>query len=110
MRNEEIAAALEELAELLALRGDNPFRIRAYQRAALVVRSHGRALAEAGSIEELDGLPGIGEDLAGKIIELSPQGICACWSACADRFPPACENCCNCRVSRQPACARCTVH
>ena len=34
LRNEDVAVAFDEMAELLAISGDNPFRIRAYQRAA----------------------------------------------------------------------------
>jgi DNA polymerase (family 10) len=67
---------LEQIASFLELRGENPFRIRAYRRAALTletlptrvataVASDGKALAE---------LPGIGADLAGKITELVTTG------------------------------------
>jgi DNA polymerase (family 10) len=68
--NEEIAAAFDEMAELLAIQGENPFRVRAYQRAAQVVRGLPRPLAEFGGTKELDALPGIGADLAAKIDEL----------------------------------------
>jgi DNA polymerase (family X) len=74
MRNEEVAAALEELAELLSLQAENPFRIRAYQRAAQVIRGHPHALAAYESAAELDALPAIGSDLAGKIWELLRTG------------------------------------
>jgi len=67
---EEIAAAFDEMAELLAIRGENPFRVRAYQRAAQVIRGLTRPLAEFRGTKELDALPGIGADLAAKIDEL----------------------------------------
>jgi len=72
--NEEVAAAFDEMAELLSIRGENPFRVRAYQRAAQTVRSLPRPLAELRSTRELDALPGIGADLAGKIDELIRTG------------------------------------
>lgn len=74
LRNEDVAVAFDEMAELLAISGENPFRIRAYQRAAQVVRTLPRALAEFGGPKELDQLPGIGADLAAKIQELLGTG------------------------------------
>lgn len=74
LRNEDVAVAFDEMAELLAISGENPFRIRAYQRAAQVVRTLPRPLAEFGGAKELDELPGIGADLAGKIQELLRTG------------------------------------
>jgi DNA polymerase (family 10) len=74
LRGEDVAAAFDEMAELLAIRGENPFRIRAYQRAAQVVRSLPRPLEELRDAGELDELPGIGADLAGKIDELLRTG------------------------------------
>ena len=74
LRNEDVAVAFDEMAELLAISGDNPFRIRAYQRAAQVVRTLPRLLAEFGGAKELDQLPGIGADLAAKIQELLRTG------------------------------------
>lgn len=66
MKNAQIAQAFNEIAELLELKGENPFRIRAYRRAALNVEGMAQDLA-ALSEAELAALPGIGKDLAGKI-------------------------------------------
>ena len=52
LHNEDVAAAFEEMSELLAIGGENPFRIRAYQRAAQVIRSLPRPLAELHGTEE----------------------------------------------------------
>ncbi|MCS6947183.1 MAG: DNA polymerase/3'-5' exonuclease PolX [Steroidobacteraceae bacterium] len=65
---EDLAAAFDEMADLLAIEGDNPFRVRAYRRAAQVVRGQPDDLfarIEAGF--DPDELPGIGPDLAEKI-------------------------------------------
>jgi DNA polymerase (family 10) len=78
MENVDVARMFQKVADLLELRGDNPFRIRAYRRAAVtlealptrvaaVVAADGKALAE---------LPGIGADLAGKIAEIVKTGRC----------------------------------
>jgi len=72
--NEEVASAFDEMAELLAIKGENRFRIGAYQRAAQLVRSLPKALSDFGSVEALDELPGIGPDLASKIDELLRSG------------------------------------
>jgi len=74
VHNEEIAAAFEEMADLLAIQGGNPFRIRAYQLAAQVVRGLPQELAGMPGAEEYAKLPGIGADLAGKIAELVRTG------------------------------------
>ncbi len=68
--NEAVAAAFDEMADLLAISGENRFRIGAYRRAARIVRTLPRALSEFAGIEELDQIPGIGPDLAAKIQEL----------------------------------------
>ena len=74
VHNEEIAAAFEEMADLLAIQGGNPFRIRAYQVAAQVVRGLPQELSGMNGAGEYQQLPGIGADLAGKIAELVRTG------------------------------------
>jgi DNA polymerase (family 10) len=74
IHNDEIAAAFEELADLLAIQAANPFRVRAYRRAAQVIRALPRELAGTRDPKELRGLPGIGPDLAGKIVEFCTSG------------------------------------
>ena len=85
VHNEEIARIFDEMAERLALQNENPFRIRAYQRAALSVRGQRRELSDlirqstdAGEEPRaaLDAVPGIGADLAGKILEIVTTGRC----------------------------------
>lgn len=68
VHNEDLAAAFDEMADLLALQAENPFRINAYRRASQIVR----ALPEELQIKiaagfDPDSLPGIGADLAAKI-------------------------------------------
>lgn len=75
IHNADIAAVFDEMADLLEIHGENPFRIRAYRTAARTMRDLGRdakALLEAG--QDLSELPGIGEDLAGKIREIVATG------------------------------------
>lgn len=75
MTKNEIAEVLEEIGMLLELKGENPFKIRAYGAGARVLESLEQEefvrLAEAG---ELDSVKGIGEALAQKITELYTTG------------------------------------
>jgi len=71
--NHAIARVLGEIADLLEIKGENPFKIRAYRAAADTVADSGGAVAtldEAG----LRALPGIGKDLAARIRELITTG------------------------------------
>lgn len=71
VHNKEIAEKFRKLADLLEIEGENQFRIRAYRRAAQTVESLPRSVSDMLDDEEdLSELPGIGDDLAGKI-----QGI-----------------------------------
>lgn len=70
--NTEIADALDQVADLLELEQANPFRIRAYRNAARVVRGLGTEVVTlVAQGKALSEMPGIGEDLAGKIQELA---------------------------------------
>ena len=75
VQNAEIAAMFDQAAELLEIEGENPFRVRAYRRAARVVEGLPQSVASllrAG--RDLSDLPGIGKDLAGKIAEIVKTG------------------------------------
>ena len=73
MKNQQIAKIFNELAQLLELKGESIFRIRAYRRAAQNIDSFSKDVAQC-SEEELLQLPGIGKDLAGKIKEYCETG------------------------------------
>jgi DNA polymerase (family 10) len=78
VHNADIAAIFNEIADLLEIRGDNPFRIRAYRNAARTIGGFGRelkTLSNAGT--ELPKLPGVGTDLAARIHEIVTTGHCA---------------------------------
>lgn len=68
MKNQEIAKIFNDIADILEIKSENPFRIRAYRRAAQNI--DGLAKDIAGMQEaELREIPGIGQDLADKIRE-----------------------------------------
>ena len=76
--NAEIAAVFEEIADILELEQANPFRIRAYRNAARILQAFPPDIAGLlASGQALPKLPGIGDDLAGKIGEIAATGGCA---------------------------------
>jgi DNA polymerase (family 10) len=80
----------DEMADLLELEGENPFRIRAYRNASRVARDLGRELsAMVADEEDLTKLPGIGKDLAQKIREIVVTGESAALRALEAQTPPA---------------------
>ena len=75
VHNTEIAEMFSRLAELLEIKGANPFRLRAYRKAAQTIESLPHSLASMlAEGTDLSELPGIGKDLAGKIQECIETG------------------------------------
>jgi DNA polymerase (family X) len=75
IQNSDVTEIFEKVADLLELEGENRFRVRAYRDAARTVGGHSRSVAEmVEEGEDLTDLPGIGEDLAGKIREIVETG------------------------------------
>jgi len=71
--NPGIARILREIADLLEIKGDNPFKIRAYRNGADITSNHPHDLAALDETE-LRQIPGIGKDLAGRIREIGRTG------------------------------------
>ncbi|MBS1127211.1 MAG: hypothetical protein H6Q93_1200, partial [Nitrospirae bacterium] len=73
MKNAGIAGIFNNIADLLEIKGENPFRIRAYRKAAFTVTALGKDLASLSEGELLE-IPGVGHDLASKIEEYLKTG------------------------------------
>ena len=73
MDNAAIARILREIADLLEIKGDNPFKIRAYRNGADIVGNHPHELSLLDEIG-LREIPGIGKDLAARIREIGQTG------------------------------------
>lgn len=77
MSNAEIARVLNEIAAILEIKGENPFKIRAYQRAAEAIGGLSQNAGQIRSQEDgLRSVPGVGESIAQKIEELLDTGKC----------------------------------
>jgi len=75
VQNPDVARLLDETADLLEIKGENPFRVRAYRNAARTVRDLPEPLADLVSAgRDLADYPGIGADLAGKIATIVTTG------------------------------------
>jgi len=76
MVNQEIAAVLEEVADLLEFQGANAFRIRAYRNAARTIHDLTESAADivADPNRSLCDIEGIGKDLAEKVATLVQTG------------------------------------
>ena len=88
VHNADVAAVFEEMADLLEIEGANPFRVRAYRFAARTLRDLPAEVEEmVAKGEDLTSLPGIGDDLAGKIKEILSTGTAAALEAQRKRVP-----------------------
>lgn len=75
--NRQIAEKLDEMAELLEIQGANPFRVRAYRRAAVALAELDRDLediAQSEGMEGLTALPTIGKGIAAAVWEMVHTG------------------------------------
>ena len=87
MDNLAIARVLAEIGDLLEIKGENPFKIRAYRNASETVAHETRRVASLTPAERLD-LPGIGKDIAAKIGELADTGAIRYHQELLQEFPP----------------------
>ncbi len=87
MQKEEVADILEEIGRMLALKDENPFKVRSYEDAARTISSLTTDLETVVENEELQDLEGIGEGLAGKIRELVETGSLEYYDNLREEIP-----------------------
>ncbi len=88
MTKEDIAAVLEKIATLLELKGENPFKIRAYTNAARALETFGATVSNFEDEEVVAKIPGIGKSIALKIRELAETGSLSYFQELSAEFPP----------------------
>ncbi len=86
MDNAAIARILREIADLLEIKNDNPFKIRAYRNGADIAANHPHDLARLDDTG-LREIPGIGKDLATRIREIAETGDAAFHRELIAEFP-----------------------
>ena len=74
MKNREIADLLEEMADILEFKGENPFKISAYRKASRIIGDLTQDIEEIAEQGKLKEIPGIGEGMAQKIVEYLKTG------------------------------------
>jgi DNA polymerase (family X) len=75
IQNHDVAAIFDKVADFLDIKGENPFRIRAYRNASRTVGSLSKSVSDmVARGEDLTRLPGVGQDLAAKIREIVETG------------------------------------
>ena len=89
MTKEGIAEVLEQIATLLELKDENPFKIRAYTNAARSLETFGGNLGDLKDQETLEKIPGIGKAIATKIKELAETGSLKFFEELRAEFPGA---------------------
>jgi DNA polymerase (family 10) len=88
MNKDEIADVLENIARLLELKGENPFKVRAYTQAARALETLAEPLETLISEDRLTAVDGIGKATGEKIAELSSHGRLAYYDDLREEFPP----------------------
>ena len=89
MTKAQIAEVLENIATLLELKDENPFKIRAYANAARAIEAWGGNMADLQDEEALKKMPGIGKAIAGKVKELATTGSLKYLEELRAEFPEA---------------------
>src|SRR5437870_7943588 len=88
MDKEQVAEILVNIATLLELKGENPFKSRAYQNAARALEGMTEPLDKVLAEERLDQIKGIGESIQKKISELVATGKLAYYEELRAATPP----------------------
>ncbi len=86
MENAHIARAFRQLADIMELHGENPFKVRSYQNAYLTIRKLPEPLEKQTS-EDWDQIPGVGQAISAKIGELLASGELSAYRKLADQTP-----------------------
>jgi DNA polymerase (family 10) len=87
MQNADVARVLSEIGILLEIKGENPFKVRAYERAAEAVAGLTEDVAAVRGRGELRSIPGVGQSIAEKIEEMLDTGDCQEHRELLKEFP-----------------------
>lgn len=91
MENTEIAGIFHDIADLLEVKGENPFRVRSYRNAGDVVEGLPvtlKSILEGGGEKGLEAVPGIGKSIREKVVEILKTGKCHFLDELLKEVPP----------------------
>ena len=87
--NQQVATIFRSIAERLAAQRANPYRVRAYRKAADTIEALEENIADVASRKALEDIDGIGRDLADKIEEFLRTGTIQAYEALRTPLPEA---------------------
>jgi len=87
MNNQQIAAIFEDIAEMLKLKKDNIFKIRAYQKVAREIKELAVEVEQLVREDRLKEIPGAGEAITKKLTELVTTGKLEYYQKLKAEFP-----------------------
>jgi len=87
VNNSEIARVFQDIATLLELKKENPFKIRAYQKVARSIKDLSVEVEQLVAEDRLNEVPGAGEAITRKIIELVTTGKLDYYQELKAEFP-----------------------
>ncbi|MFP4082150.1 MAG: DNA polymerase/3'-5' exonuclease PolX [Candidatus Aminicenantes bacterium] len=89
VHNNDVAEIFNKVADFLDIKGENPFRIRAYRNAARTIGGLSKNVADlVDQGRDLSEIPGIGKDLAGKIEKIVKTGTLPLLEDLEKKMPP----------------------
>ncbi|MFO0707626.1 MAG: histidinol-phosphatase [Nitrospira sp.] len=90
--NQQLAQLFQAMATLLAAQRANPYRVRAYRRAAESILALEEDVADVAARAALEDIDGVGKDLAGKIKEFLETGSIRAYEELKTPLPPEVKN------------------
>ena len=87
MKNSEVAQVFQDIAILLELKGENPFKMRAYQKVARSIKHLPVEVEQLVAEDRLKEVPGVGEAITKKITELVTTGKLDYYEKLKSEFP-----------------------
>jgi DNA polymerase (family 10) len=88
MNNASVAQILGQIADLLDFKGENPFRVNSYRKAARAIRELRASVSDLAGRGELQNIPGVGQAIAEKIQEYMTTGKIQAHDELVSQFPP----------------------
>lgn len=89
MDNDDVARVLDEIGDMLEIKGENPFKTRAYHRAANSIRALTENINEIRKKDNLDKIPAVGSGIADKIAELLDTEKLLYYEELKESVPPS---------------------
>lgn len=88
MNNAQVAQTLENIADLLQIKEDNSFKVKAYRNAALSIYHLDEDINTIFDQDRLGQIPGVGKAVKLKVVEMLEKDQCTYWEELSREIPP----------------------